>query len=154
VPRALTAAMGRLNLAYARYLRSHGGDGGVSYARMRLLAELQKPGEPTMSQLAAALSTTPGNITGLVDGLVRDGLVQRRARDGDRRVRRIEVTERGRQVGAALWRRHIRRTATLFHDLDEADQRELLRLVNLVRAALARRGFGEHPGGYGDTLDE
>lgn len=60
---------------------------------------------------------------------------------------------RGRQVSRDLWRRHIVQTATLFEDLDQTDQRELLQLVNKLRIALARRGLGEQPGGYNDTLD-
>ncbi len=42
------------------------------------------------------------NVTGLVDGLAAQGLVERREAEHDRRVRMLVVTDRGKEVRSRL----------------------------------------------------
>jgi len=57
------------------------------------------PDEPVpMRALATALHCDSSNVTGLVDGLAAQGLVERREAEHDRRVRMLVVTERGAEV--------------------------------------------------------
>ncbi len=57
------------------------------------------PDDPVpMSTLAGALHCDNSNVTGLVDGLEAQGLVERRPAEHDRRVRMVVVTERGSEV--------------------------------------------------------
>lgn len=61
------------------------------------------PGNPIpMSALATALHCDNSNVTGLVDGLESQGLVERRPAEHDRRVRMLVVTERGAGVQRRL----------------------------------------------------
>ncbi|HEU0020104.1 MAG TPA: hypothetical protein VFR55_00295 [Dehalococcoidia bacterium] len=53
----------------------------------------------------------------------------------------------GAETCAARYTQHIEAVAGLFSDLSDADQRELLRLLNLLGADLERRGIvDEYPG--------
>jgi DNA-binding MarR family transcriptional regulator len=61
------------------------------------------PDEPVpMRALAVALHCDSSNVTGLVDGLAAQGLVERREAEHDRRVRMLVVTERGKEVRGRL----------------------------------------------------
>jgi DNA-binding MarR family transcriptional regulator len=61
------------------------------------------PEQPVpMRALAQALHCDSSNVTGLVDGLEAQGLVERREAEHDRRVRMLVVTERGAAVRARL----------------------------------------------------
>ena len=51
-----------------------------------------------MSDLSGVLRVSNGNVTGIVDRLVTDGLVERRAVEGDRRANRVVLTEAGRAL--------------------------------------------------------
>ncbi|XDB00392.1 MarR family transcriptional regulator (plasmid) [Sulfitobacter sp. LCG007] len=51
-----------------------------------------------MSDLSGVLRVSNGNVTGIVDRLVTDGLVERRAVEGDRRANRVVLTETGRAL--------------------------------------------------------
>ncbi len=51
-----------------------------------------------MSEISSALMVSNGNVTGIVDRLVDEGLVARGSVDGDRRARRVRLTARGRIV--------------------------------------------------------
>ncbi|MFF2953313.1 MarR family winged helix-turn-helix transcriptional regulator [Kitasatospora sp. NPDC057965] len=69
---------------------------GLSTGRYRLLAELEDHGgEKSPSQLAASLGVSRATVTGLVDGLERDGLVARRPSTEDGRGNVVVLTTRG-----------------------------------------------------------
>ncbi len=74
------------------------GELGLTPPQMFALRALD-PGQPVpMRELAAQLHCDSSNVTGLVDGLEAQGLVERRSAEHDRRVRMLVVTERGAQV--------------------------------------------------------
>ena len=64
----------------------------VTLPQFDVLAELEHAGKPmTMSALSRDLMVSNGNITGVIDRLVRDGYVQRQASTTDRRVQYISL---------------------------------------------------------------
>jgi DNA-binding MarR family transcriptional regulator len=65
---------------------------GVGILRMLTLRDGQKS-----SEVAARGWSTPATVTSVVDTLERDGYVERRRDDEDRRVVRLFVTEAGRR---------------------------------------------------------
>ena len=48
-----------------------------------------------MSDLSARLKVSNGNVTGIIERLVGEGMVERVAVDGDRRAMRVRLTEAG-----------------------------------------------------------
>jgi MarR family transcriptional regulator, organic hydroperoxide resistance regulator len=72
-----------------------------SMALMRL-----RPGEPmTMSAMAHALMCDNSNVTGIVDRLEAQGLVERRPAEHDRRVKTLVITDKGTATRAEVERR-------------------------------------------------
>lgn len=61
-----------------------------------LLRQLDQP--LPMNQVAGRLHCDASNVTGIVDRLEARGLVERRVRPEDRRVKEIVLTEEGRRV--------------------------------------------------------
>jgi DNA-binding MarR family transcriptional regulator len=116
---------------------------GVSYARLRLLGMLHYKGPQIMSGLSHGLGVTARNITSLVDALETEGLVRRQPHPVDRRATIIEMTDKGKALGCQMLLPHKEAVAELFRDLSVADQKELLRLIGLVREALEHR-LGAH----------
>ena len=71
--------------------------------RFDVMAALyRKPDGMLMSEISRFLMVSNGNVTGIVDRLVSDGLVARAQRNGDRRTSFISLTRKGR----AAVRRH------------------------------------------------
>lgn len=64
--------------------------------RSERLAGDDEPAGLRMSELSATLRVSNGNVTGIVDRLVDEGLVRRRAVEGDRRSSRVSLTDAGR----------------------------------------------------------
>jgi DNA-binding MarR family transcriptional regulator len=70
--------------------------------RFDVLAQLERvPEGLTLSALSSRLMVSNGNVTGLVEAMVRDGLVERRANPADGRSALISATA----AGAALFAR-------------------------------------------------
>jgi DNA-binding MarR family transcriptional regulator len=80
------------------------------------------------------------NITTLGDALEAKGLMRRHPHPTDRRAILIELTPQGAETCAAMYTQHAEAVSELFSDLSQADQKELLRLLNLLSAGLERRG--------------
>jgi DNA-binding MarR family transcriptional regulator len=87
---------------------------GLSGARVRVVWQLIHDGASTQRALADALRVSPRNITGLVDGLVADGLVRRAPHPTDRRATLVTLTPRGRTVATDLQAEHREFAELLF----------------------------------------
>jgi DNA-binding MarR family transcriptional regulator len=59
-----------------------------------------------MSEISRFLMVSKGNVTGIVDRLVSDGLVARSQRNGDRRTSFVSLTRRGRAAFAEMAAAH------------------------------------------------
>jgi len=75
--------------------------------RFDVMAALyRKPDGMLMSEISRFLMVSNGNVTGIVDRLVSDGLVARAQRNGDRRTSFISLTRKGRVLFADMAAAH------------------------------------------------
>ena len=118
--RELTAALDKvLHLAtlvgtdLARFER----ESGLTTSRTHLLWTLGAAGPSTQQSLAAALSVSARNVTGLVDGLVRSGHVSREPHPTDRRATLVTPTARGEAVIRSLIDSHEHLARQLFEQV-------------------------------------
>jgi DNA-binding MarR family transcriptional regulator len=78
------------------------GEVGLTPPQLFALRQLDPEQPVPMRALAKALHCDSSNVTGIVDGLAAQGLVERREAEHDRRLRMLVVTERGAEVRARL----------------------------------------------------
>lgn len=90
----------------------------------------------TMSELSAQLLVSNGNVTGLVQRLVQDGLVAREASAKDRRIQRVALTDAGRKAFAAMAAEHERWIDEMFSGLSEDEAEELGSLLQKLRRSI------------------
>ena len=69
--------------------------GGVNMAQCQAMSVLSEHGEMTMSGLTGELAVTMGAGTNVVDKLVDAGLVTRRHSESDRRIVKVQLTDKG-----------------------------------------------------------
>jgi DNA-binding MarR family transcriptional regulator len=106
--------------------------------RFDLLANLLREDGQTLAGLSRRMLVTAGNLTGLVDRAERDGVVVRRPDPADRRLSRVYLTEKGRELIIELLPAHSELISILLSGLDAADRRELRRLLGKLRDSLTR----------------
>lgn len=112
---------------------------GISLARFDYMAQLQRNlAGLKMNTLSRYLMVTGGNVTGLTDELVREGLVVRDADPSDRRAYRVRLTGEGVRAFQAMAAEHEEWVIELFDGLNQRekiDMRELLAKLRLHLAA-------------------
>jgi DNA-binding MarR family transcriptional regulator len=103
----------------------------TSLARFELLSHLERfPAGLRMSDLSKHLMVSNGTSTGIVAGLVDEGLVERAFDEGDRRTVTITMTEAGREAFRAMAKRHEEWVIAKLGELSREAKRGLLE--NLV----------------------
>ncbi|MEO3826055.1 MarR family winged helix-turn-helix transcriptional regulator [Actinomadura sp. B10D3] len=102
---------------------------GLPPAQALVLTNLSGPAP--MRQLADWLSCEPSNVTGIVDGLERRGLVTRRPAPGDRRLKHVVLTEAGERKRRQLCS-SAHELARTFFELPGSDQQHLRDLLARV----------------------
>lgn len=107
---------------------------GLSEGRFYILAflmmeELQEHDDPHPSTIADNLGVTRATITGLLDGLERDGLVQRQHNTIDRRALTICLTEKGRDLLDAVVPVQAREFNEVLAPLNREEKQTLARLL-------------------------
>lgn len=105
-------------------------------ARFDLLASLDRADGQTLAALSRGLLVTAGNLTGLVDRSARDGVVVKRSDARDRRVSRVYLTRKGRQLVQQMIPRHARAVQRTLAPLTAQEQNELRRILGKLRTAL------------------
>ena len=113
-----------------------------SLPRFDLMAQLDRhPAGLRMRELSRRLMVTGGNVTGLTDRLVAEGLVERREDPTDRRTYQVQLTAEGKRQFRAMARAHEAWVAELFGGLSAAQQAQLFALLGQLKASLpADRG--------------
>lgn len=102
--------------------------------RFDLMAQLERvPDGMKMKDLSRRMMVTNGNITGITDQLVAEGLVERLDVQGDRRAWFVRLTPRGRRQFMVMARQHEQWIVQAFAALGEHDIATLHRLLGKVK---------------------
>ncbi len=108
--------------------------------RFDYLAQLDRhPDGLRMNVLSRYLMVTGGNVTGLTDQLVKEGLVERTEDPEDRRSWRVRLTDKGRTDFAAMAAEHERWLSGLFDGMPAASKDALYEHLGLLRVHLVQR---------------
>lgn len=110
---------------------------GSSLPRFDLMAQLDRhPQGLKMRELSRRLMVTGGNVTGLVDKLVAEGLLERRNDSTDRRVFSVLLTPEGKRQFRTMAREHEAWVVELFAGLSPRQQAALYELLGTLKASL------------------
>jgi DNA-binding MarR family transcriptional regulator len=128
----------------------------LSHSQVIVLHFLQRNGASTVSDIGRALSVSSPAASQMLDDLVHKKFVSRREKEGDRRVRLHDLTEKGNrllhQAAAARQQWQPRLIDSLTGDEKKLVVRALA-LLNTKLSALEDNN-SEHGGGCGKGLDD
>jgi DNA-binding MarR family transcriptional regulator len=112
-----------------RCARSH----GLSFTQMNVLMHLYHQGPREVMEFAEYMQVSPAGASQMVERLVQQDLVVRVEVPGDRRVRHVHLTERGRRVveeSLALRERWVESLVGSLSGDQQAVLAQLMRLLN------------------------
>jgi MarR family transcriptional regulator, organic hydroperoxide resistance regulator len=107
----------------------------VPLAQLKSLLIIAGTGETHFSTLAQHLGVTPGDVTRIIERLVEQGLVSRNPSPEDRRVIRLQATNKGRNLLANLMESQTRHMARILEFMNLNDLQSLLNGISgLIQA--------------------
>ena len=102
--------------------------------RFDLMAQLERhPEGLKMNELSRRMMVTGGNVTGITDQLVAEGVVERMQVDGDRRAYRVRLTARGRTTFDEMARQHEAWIVAAFEALSPREVGSFYKLLGKVK---------------------
>jgi DNA-binding MarR family transcriptional regulator len=112
---------------------------GISQGRFTILMLLENcPEEDSSdrslspSDLAEMCGVSRASISGLVDGLAKDGMVQRGADKRDGRGRPVRITAKGKRFLDKMLPAHFTWLARVMQNLNEDERHQLIELVSKI----------------------
>jgi DNA-binding MarR family transcriptional regulator len=106
--------------------------------RFDLMAQLERAPEGLkMSELSQRMMVTGGNVTGITDGLEKEGLVIREMDPTDRRVFRVKLTPEGQRQFQRMAAEHERWVVDLFGSLTQKQKKQLFDLLGELKSHVA-----------------
>ena len=123
---------------FAQELATH----GLTLPQFLTLTHIERGGSMCpMGELAARMHQSAATMTGIIDRLVKMGLVVRQSSPHDRRLVLVRLTEAGRAILERAHRARRERLCESLARMAEGDRREFMRLL---RGYLAAAEAGEH----------
>jgi len=108
---------------------------GTTLPRFDLMSQLERyPEGLKMKELSQHLMVTGGNVTGIVDQLVKERLVERLPEPGDRRAFRIRLTRGGDKTFGEMARAHEDWIISTLSGLTRKEHAELFRLLAKLKS--------------------
>ncbi|MFT5706960.1 MAG: DNA-binding MarR family transcriptional regulator [Oceanospirillaceae bacterium] len=101
--------------------------------RFDVLAALDRvPEGLKMSQLSSVLKVSNGNVTGIIDRQVKDGLVVRVPVGGDKRAMMVKLTDEGKSHFSQMAAAHAQWLDELMSDTNAEDAATLIELLDHI----------------------
>jgi DNA-binding MarR family transcriptional regulator len=131
-----------------RRIDVHFGRYGLSHGRFLVLMLLRRREDHTATpaEIAEEAQVTRATVTGLVDGLEAEGLVERAHRSDDRRSVHVRLTRKGDALLDRMLPDHYARIGAVMARLTRAEKKQLTGLLGKVREGLLEMLAGEGPG--------
>jgi len=124
--------------ALRQYVPNAWMDLNLTIAQLKSLFLIAHEGSMNTKRLAEELGVTSSNVTGIIDRLVKQGLVSRQENPEDRRMLQIQVTDQGEAILTSLREETVSSMSDVLARMSVEELFSLARgLSSLVKAAEA-----------------
>ena len=111
----------------------------ITLPRFDLMAQIERfPQGLKMGELSKRMMVTGGNVTGITDQLVSEGLVVREDSPKDRRAYIVKLTPEGRRSFRKMAESHEKWVVELFGGMDDKQRSQLYELLAVLKTSAAR----------------
>lgn len=110
--------------------------GKITIPQFLLLESLYREGESKMTVLAHFMKVTTAAMTGIVERLVRDGYVLRVYDHRDRRIVKVGLTSKGKELVKSVNEHRRGMVIRIFSKISESDRADYLRIISRIKDIL------------------
>ncbi len=100
------------------------------------LKAVSEGGAVPMNKISDCLSVTPGNVTGIIDRLVRGGMLKRSGKEGDRRKIMIGMTKKGEDTYRRVLSAYSEFLGKVLSQLSQTEREELKEHLTKLEEAI------------------
>ena len=119
---------------------------GITRGQWLVLTRLQRRPGASPSGLAEMMEVEKATAGRMIDRLVANGWVERRAQPGDRRVKRVYLTPEAERVHKRIWRVAEDTVEAALADLSARESKQLFALLQRVKETLVSGTNGSAKG--------
>ena len=119
---------------------------GITRGQWLVLTRLHRRPGASHSELAEMMEVEKATAGRMIDRLVANGWVERRAQPGDRRVKRVYLTPEAERVHKRIWRVAEATVETALADLSARESKQLFALLQRVKETLVSGANGSTKG--------
>jgi MarR family 2-MHQ and catechol resistance regulon transcriptional repressor len=130
--RAVSAIQARTNSFCGRH--------GLTVSQFATLEVLYHKGPLCQRDVASKILRSGGNLTLVVDNLEKNGLVERRVSETDRREKVLHLTDDGRDLIERIFPEHAKGIRSIMAALTSEEQTELARLCRKLGRGVQAQG--------------
>lgn len=124
--------LGSASRKMQKYYNSRLAEHGITIAQSFIILSLLEKDEQNVKDLAERLAIDSSAITGLVDRLEKEGLVERRVDPTDRRAFQIVLTTKGMELAEALRPVAVEFNENLKNDLSKGELAALSKFFRMM----------------------
>ncbi len=132
---------------FSYYGRKH----NLSLSQVGVLFRLSHEGMGRVSQIADSLGITSAAVSQMLDGLVKQGLVTRTEDSTDRRMKQIELTDKGHKVLGEILEVRGRWFASLSEEMDDQERKAVVDGLRILTEKAARIDSKNSEGSKGEN---
>jgi len=104
-------------------------EGGLTVSQFAVLEILYHKGDLKVCEIIEKILSTGGNMTVVIDNLVKQNLVVRCTDPKDRRVNLISITKQGRNLISDIFPKHLENINEIFSGLSLEEKKNLIGLL-------------------------
>lgn len=117
----------------------------ITLPRFDLLAQLDRePDGLALGEISRRLMVSNGNVTGLIERLVAEGLIDRRPSPDDRRIQIVRLTRAGKSAFDDMTPIHREWITSVMAGLDRRELTTLLGLLGRLKDSVSRAAAEEN----------
>ena len=124
---------------------------GITRAQWLVLTRLHRHPGVSQSELADLMEVERASAGRMIDRLEANGWVERRAQNGDRRVKRVYLTPEAERVHRRIWRVAEATVDEALADLSAREGAQLMKLLTRVKRSLVAVVDGTGPARNGSS---
>lgn len=109
----------------------------LTMVQLRTVLFVEKKGIVKPTDIAKEFSITPASVTSQIDNLVKEGWLERKYNQDDKRVIEVVISERGKEELSVEIKSLHENSAWLFKALSKEEQGELLDLAKRANKAVS-----------------
>ena len=121
-----------MNRIVREQVAGHGKMDALSLVQLKILSLVIEKGTPKMKEIADSLFITLPSATTAIDRLVRDGQLNRITDETDRRIVRLEITDKGKSVYNERYKDVSRRMNEVLSELDMQEITDFAQILTKI----------------------